>query len=146
MEVIIILVGLIMMGSTAVNVHERRKIVRAFEQSSVEPLKQIMETPRPKHRLIRTWMASNYENAIPPGWRWRCHCGTTGMAHDVGPDCLGSEKSAIRAWRIHAAEWDAATTNVYKEKYDQLLAEFTEYRGKCYCKNVNEELAPWREQ
>jgi hypothetical protein len=151
MEILLIILTLVVLGSTAITVRERSKITKAI-QGSPESLQKILEDPRPSHRLLRTWIFSTSVGDIPAGWRWKCYCGAWGVAVDAFLDestrtarySLGSEKGALKGFKEHSAVY-TATDNPYKEKYEKLLAEFDEYRRNCYCKNVNESLDLWKE-
>lgn len=151
MEWIIWLAVLIMVGSTAVNIHTKSQITRAIE-GKPEVIDKMLESPlpTPKHRLARTWIVSTRENHIPAGWRWKCYCGVWGVAEDAngksGYQDLGTEEKAIKGFKNHAHQYQEVNRNVYKELYEKEQAEFAEYRRLCYCKDANDALIPWKDK
>lgn len=147
MEFILVLLIITVVGSTLVTVRERSKITRALT-NPVQPMKELMDTPKTAHRLTRTWIVSTRDGNIPAGWRWRCHCGVWGVAtnaYQTPTDAhLGSEAAAIEGYKVHAKSYHEVSVDRYKEQFEAVTAEFAEYRQKCYCKESNDDLLKWR--
>jgi hypothetical protein len=146
MEWIIWLAVIFMVGTTIVNVRTKSQITRAIE-SKPELLDKMIEEPKAKHRLARTWIVPTPEGRIPAGWRWKCSCTVWGVAEDasIGYGELGTEDKAIEGFKSHAKKYLEVNTDFYKNKYERSEAEFAEYRRLCYCKDANDALAPWKD-
>ena len=150
MEWIIWIAVMFMVGTTVVNVRTKSQITRAIDGKPTVELNKMLEEPKlPTHRLVRTWIVSSRENAIPAGWRWKCSCSVWGVADNAsitnGKYDLGTEEVAIAGFTGHAKRYQEANRNIYKEKFEQASAEFAEYRRLCYCKDANDALAPWKD-
>jgi hypothetical protein len=108
----------------------------------------MIQNPQPEHRLLRTWIVSSRESAIPAGWRWKCHCGVWGVAENAcivnGKYDLGTEEEAINGFKNHAHQYNEVNVDFYRQKFEQEQADFAEYREKCYCKESNDDLLKWK--
>lgn len=93
------------------------------------------------HALVRTWIGEDPAGLSVDGWRWKCSCGSEGVAGDAtNRASLGTEDNAIQRYKSHAKNFTDANRNVWKELYLKKEAEFAEYRNKCYCKETNNDL------
>lgn len=155
MEWIIWLAVIIMVGSTVTNIRTKSKITRALEGKPQQTLDKMIESPKPAHSLMRTWIVATQEGSIAAGWRWKCHCGVWGVASDTkniyNPEnstvkrSIGTEKSAIDCFKEHASQYTEVNTDYYKDKFEQEQADFAEYRRLCYCKESNHDLFKWKD-
>lgn len=150
----IIWVAIIIMGGLTIgNMKIRSQITRAIEGKPTV-LEKMLEEPKPAHRLMRTWIVTTQEGKLFAGWRWKCSCGVWGTASDAFSRfdstsrttkySMGTEKQAIAGFKEHSAQYSEVNTDFYKEKFEQVSAEFAEYRSLCYCKDANDALLPWR--
>jgi hypothetical protein len=154
MEILLILLTIVVLGSTAVTLRERSKITKALAAAPT-PIREVMDTPKPHHQLSRTWIVATKSGHMPAGWRWRCRCGAEGIASNsysredkdgMIAYSLGTEESAVTGFKAHARLHKEASTDVYKDKFEALTEEFAQYRDKCYCKETNLDLLPWKDQ
>lgn len=156
MEMILIgILVLALLGQIASNVSTKKKVTQALE-SRPEALANMLEAPKPSHRLVRTWIVSTQEGRISAGWRWKCACGVWGVADNATHSFnrkdntnsydLGTEKEAINGFKTHAKQYLEVNTDYYKDLYEKTEADFAAYRHACYCKDANPDLIHWKDK
>lgn len=104
------------------------------------PAPAIEPVATPGHTLTKTWMEAYPDDKAYAGWRWKCSCGVRGAATNCSKSSLGSETNAIARFKEHAQGYREVNFDAQKTEYAKLEAEYKEYRGKCYCKDSNDDL------
>lgn len=155
MEWIIMMAVLAVAGLSVVNIRTKNQIGRMLENNPVQTAKALEAAPKSGHTLVRTWIVPTKDGRIDAGWRWRCSCGVWGVAsgayskHIARTNTteyeLGTEKQAITGFKDHATMYREVNDDTFRTKFEELQAEFAEYRNKCYCKETNNDLIKWKD-